>query len=516
MKAGAGSDEFRAQNDTVIRALTAFTRTAQWTPRVAILGAGPGGLNSAYKLQKAGIDTFTIYERQDGVGGVWRQNTYPGAACDVKTHFYSFSWEMKKDWRKPYANQPEILEYLEHVADKYGLRSHLQLNTVITSLEWNEGDATWSITAGDGRVFEADLVISALGLFNEARLPDIPGRANFKGTTFHSWKWNHDHDLTGERVAVIGTGASAVQFVPEIASTIHRLHVFQRQPGWVFPKEDVPFTEEQIRRFEKVPFAARRQRWRIWWAMERGAQIYPGGKMHTTRMEATRDFVRKAVPDPKLQALVMPDYAMGCKRGLPSNEWYPTLQRDNVELVADSIDHFTSNGIVTVDKVERNVDTVIFATGFSTAKYLSSIDVVGRRGVHLRDEWSSGSRAFLGLTITGFPNLFLLYGPNTNGTTSVIHVIEAQVRYIMKVIGRMRRGSFAAVDVKRSTLDRYDAKMQAGLEGSVWAAGCSNYYADEHGKIRTQLPYRFYRYWLMTARVRRRDYRWTPSKAARR
>ncbi|TML12586.1 MAG: NAD(P)/FAD-dependent oxidoreductase [Actinobacteria bacterium] len=208
MKAGAGSDEFRAQNDTVIRALTAFTRTAQWTPRVAILGAGPGGLNSAYKLQQAGIDTFTIYERQDGVGGVWRQNTYPGAACDVKTHFYSFSWEMKKDWRKPYANQPEILEYLEHVADKYGLRSHLQLNTVITSLEWNEGDATWSITAGDGRVFEADLVISALGLFNEARFPDIPGRANFKGTTFHSWKWNHDHDLTGERVAVIGTGAS--------------------------------------------------------------------------------------------------------------------------------------------------------------------------------------------------------------------------------------------------------------------------------------------------------------------
>lgn len=472
-----------------------------------MIGAGPGGIAAGRALKLAGID-FTIFERTDGVGGVWRQNVYPGAACDGKSHFYSFSWAINPDWSRAFASQPEILAYLEGIARDSGLLPHLRANTRIVELTWIEDRRVWRLRSDTGEEFEANLVIGAVGLFNEPQLPDIPGIEEFEGTAFHSAYWDRSHRFEGERVAVIGTGASAIQFVPQIAPQTSATYVFQRQPGWILPKDNRPYSSRMRAAFRRIPGVARMHRLHIWFVMERDVQIQVESRMQRKQKAIALKFVEDSVPDPELRAKVLPTYAVGCTRRLLSNEWYPTLQRSNVELVTDRIRQITPKGVVTEDGVEREVDTICYATGFRRG-YLRSIAVTGQNGVKLSDRWANGATAHFGLTVPDFPNLFLIYGPYTNGVTPITHVIEAQVRYIMLAVRHLRRRHLSVVQVTEAALSAYDKRIQHALVGSVWASGCGSYFLDADGHVRTQFPYRFYRYWLMTWRLKRRDFVWS-------
>lgn len=441
----------------------------------------------AIKLLDAGIDSFTIFERAPAVGGTWFHNTYPGCACDIQSALYSFSFEIKRDWSRPYGPQPEIQEYFEHCVEKYGLAPHLQLSTAVTSAHWDDGRAVWNLVTEHGDEHEFDVVVSAVGMFNGLVWPDIAGLDSFAGTVFHSARWDHDHDLAGERVAVVGTAASAVQFVPEIAPAVGQLHVFQRTPNWVLPKEDVPYTPEQLERFRTVPEAILEERRAIF---ERIDPLITFSDQ--TIVAASQEFAAAniaVVGDPAVRAKLTPDFPHGCKRPLTSNDWYPVFNRPNVELVTETIEKVTSDGIVTDDGVCRPVDTIILATGFETTKYLSAIDVTGREGQHVGDEWSDGAQAYLGVTVAGFPNLFMLYGPNTNNG-SILFMIENQVAYILRHVRRMDDESLAWVDVRADAMAAYNDALQQDLDGvEVWQVSCNNYYRGPNGRIVTQWPH---------------------------
>ena len=448
------------------------------------------------KAVRAGYP-FTIYEKSDGVGGTWRDNTYPGAACDVPSHLYSFSFELNPWWTRTYATQPEILAYLERCADQYGVRPHVRTGTEITEIRWDEGELTWHLTAASGERFEADIVVSGLGMLNVPFTPDIPGIERFGGRTFHSSRWDHSKPLTGERVASIGTGASAVQYVPAIAPEVEHLTVFQRSPIWITPRIDAPYTAEQQRRFARVPFAARWHRWQIWWSYEK-AKFAADSELTLMQTELARSYLELKVEDPDLRAKLTPDYPVGCKRPLTSRTWFPALTRPNVRLVDQPIVEITADGLRTADGEEHLVDTIIFGTGFHAQEYLRTVEVFGRLGHRLHDDWSHGAEAYLGLTIPDYPNLFLLYGPNTNGVNSILFMHEAQVHHVMVALRTMARLGVRAVDVRRSVFDRYNRRIQAAMAGTVWLAGCRNYFVGPSGNVVTQLPYSGGRYWLRT------------------
>lgn len=475
------------------------TMASSW-PRVVVIGAGVGGLCMGIRLKKAGLENFTIFDKADAVGGVWFHNTYPGAACDVPTHLYSFSFELKSDWTRPYATQPEIRAYLEHCVDTYGLGPHLRLSTEVTDAVWDEEAAHWRVRTAAGEQIDADVVVSGVGMFNEVNWPDIPGLADFPGKVFHSARWDHDHDLGGRSVAVIGTGPSAVQFIPEIAPVAGRLTVFQRSAGWVLPKRDVPFTDEEVHRYRSSRLAVRRHRFEIWRGIE---------KMLTFEDEEARGLAEafgrahlEVVTDPHVRTALTPTDGFGCKRPIISNDYYPTFNRPNVDLVTAPITGVTAAGIVTSDGVEHPCDTIVLGTGFRAGRFASAIDIVGRDGVGIAEAWAGGPHAYLGIATTGFPNLFMLYGPNTNNG-SIIFMIERQTEYVVRLLRRMRRRRHAWVDVRRRVMDRYNRRLHAALDANpAWnAPGCRNYYRDpSSGKIVTQWPHRTLRYWLETRR----------------
>jgi cyclohexanone monooxygenase len=474
-------------------------------PTVAVIGAGAGGIAMGVKLKRAGYD-FTIYEKSDGVGGTWRDNAYPGAACDVPSHLYSFSFELNPWWSRTYATQPEILAYLERCADQYGLRTHLRTGVAIDEARWDEGASCWRLVASTGEEHAADVLVSALGMLNVPTIPDLPGADSFRGRAFHSSRWDHTKSLAGERVASIGTGASAVQYVPAIAPDVEHLTVFQRSPIWITPRLDRPYTADEQRRFARVPFAARRERWKIWWTYER-ANFQADSEQTIAQTALARSYLERKIADPDLRAKLTPDFPVGCKRPLISREWFPALTRPNVRLVTEAITEITPQGIRTADGEEHQVDTIIYGTGFRANDYLTALDVYGANGRRLRDDWRDGAEAYLGLTVSGYPNLFLLYGPNTNGVNSILFMHEAQVHYVMGALRRMVRRGIAALDVRRAVMDRYNRVIQGAMDGTVWTAGCSNYFRTPAGKVVTQLPYSGGRYWLRTRRFRARPYR---------
>ena len=465
--------------------------------RVGIIGAGPGGICMAIKLLDAGIDTFTIFERAPAVGGTWFQNTYPGCACDIQSALYSFSFEVKRDWSRPYGTQPEIREYFEHCVAKYGLGPHIRLSTAIAAAHWDDERAVWRLVTEHGDEHEFDVVVGAVGMFNGLKWPDIPGLDDFAGTVFHSAAWDHEHDLAGARVAVIGTAASAVQFVPEIAREVGQLHVFQRTPNWVLPKEDVPYTPEQLERFRTDPDAILEERRTIF---ERIDPLITFADQ--TIVAASQEFAASniaLVEDPEVRAKLTPSFPHGCKRPLTSSDWYPTFNRPNVELVTETIERITSDGIVTDDGVCRAVDTIIMATGFETTRYLSAIDVTGRAGRSLRDDWHDGAHAYLGITAAGFPNLFMLYGPNTNNG-SILYMIEHQVDYTMRHLQWMRDDGLAWIDVRPEVMDAYNEDLDGALDAvEVWQVSCNNYYRGPNGRIVTQWPHSMTEYETRTA-----------------
>ena len=471
---------------------------------VAVIGAGPGGIAMGIQLAAAGYD-FTIFDRADGFGGTWRNNTYPGAACDVPSHFYSYSFALNPRWSKTFAQQREILAYLERVAAEYGLEDRFVGNTRITELRWADDAQRWSLLTDDGVTHEFDAVVSAVGMLDVPNIPVIPRADRFRGRTFHSSNWDHTKSTAGERVASIGTGASAIQYVPEIAADAAHLTVFQRTPIWVSPRYDEPFTTEQQELFERDPEEARKVRDAAFQAYE-AANFGADSEMTKGLTDMAREYLARKVADPELRAKLTPSYPVGCKRPLQSRAWFPTFARPNVTLETSAIAEFTEHGLRTADGAHHEFDTVIYGTGFHAADYLRSLDVYGTGGRRLRDDWGDGAEAYLGTVVPGYPNLFTLYGPNTNGVTSIIYILEAQAEFVRRILDDMAAAGARAVDVKREVHDTYNAEIQQAMEGTVWLANCNNYYRHANGKVITQFPYSGTIFEEMLAQVKLDDF----------
>jgi cation diffusion facilitator CzcD-associated flavoprotein CzcO len=456
--------------------------------RVAIIGAGPGGICTGVRLLGAGYRDFVILEQAPGIGGTWWHNRYPGAECDIKSHLYSFSFAPKPDWSRRYARQPEIRAYLQECVERFGLEPHLRLGTTVRAARWDDERSVWRLTVGDaGEIIEADVVVSALGMFGAPVAPDIPGLERFTGTVFHSARWDDDHDLGGESVAVIGSAASAVQFAPEIAPDVGQLYLYQRSANWVLPKEDDPFTADELDRFRADPDAVAALRDSIFSTVDPNLTFADVERRELAEAAGLHNL--SVVEDPEVRRKLTPTMPFGCKRPLASNVYYPTFNRPNVELVVEPITEITEDSVVTADGRARRVDTIILATGFATTKFLGALDVVGRDGVHIDDAWADGPQAYLGITTSGFPNLFMLYGPNTNNG-SIIYMIECQVAYVMELLQRMDDVGLGSIEVKRAVMDDYNAALQDDLAGvEVWHAGCHGYYRVPSGRIVTQWPH---------------------------
>ena len=475
---------------------------------VGVIGAGAGGIAMGIQLAEGGYD-FTIFDRADGFGGTWRHNTFPGAACDVPSHLYSYSFALNPRWSKTYANQPEILAYLERVADEHGLGTHLRRHTAINTARWSDARRRWTLITDDGDEYEFDAVVSAVGMLDVPHIPDIPGAQRFRGRQFHSARWDHRKSTAGERVASIGTGASAIQYVPVVAPETAQFTVFQRTPIWISPRFDFPFTPEQHAEFERNPAAAQKLRDEAFDAYETASFDVDAAQTREAT-ELARSYLMRKVADPELRAKLTPDYPVGCKRPLMSRDWYPTFALPNVSLETTAITELTERGVLTADGVEHRVDTIIYGTGFKAADYLDSIDVYGTGGRHLRDDWSDGAQAYLGTLVAGYPNFFMLYGPNTNGVNSIIYIHEAQttfVRHILDVLGdRGARTVAVTPDAQR----RYNDEIQADMVGKVWLA-CTNYFRHPSGRVVTQLPYSGTQFFERTRAMIDDDYELSPS-----
>lgn len=457
--------------------------------RVIIIGAGGGGISMGVKLKEAGIDDFVMLDKAGGVGGTWYHNTYPGAECDVQSHLYSFSFEPKLDWSRPFAGQAEILAYMNHCVDKYGLRPHLRLNTAVKSAAWDDATGRWRVTTADGTELSADAVVSAIGMFNNIVWPQIPGIEDFSGAYFHSARWNHDYDLTGKRVGVVGIAASAVQFVPEIVDKVAQVTMYQRTANWVVPKPNEPYTEAQLDYFRSHPEAVAASREEIYQTWNTLCTFNDQDVLAEIERQGLERIAE--VADPETRRKLTPTHPFGCKRPLFSDNYYWIFNRDNVDLVTTEIDHIGPRGAVTVDGECREVDCLIYSTGFETTTYLTAIEVTGRDGRSLREAWDDGAQAYLGITTAGFPNLFMLYGPNTN-QGCILFMIERQVEYVVRQLERMAQEKLAWIDVKPDVQTRFNDDLQAALKAvDVWQASCGNdfYYRSKSGRMVTQWPH---------------------------
>jgi cation diffusion facilitator CzcD-associated flavoprotein CzcO len=458
--------------------------------RIGIVGAGFGGLGMAIHLRQAGIDDFVIWERDSDVGGTWWTNTYPGCQCDIPSHLYSFSFEPNPEWTRTYPLQPEISRYLRRCADRYGISDHIRLDCEVTGADWDEGEGVWHVQTARGP-YTVDLVIAAPGFLSEPATPSLPGLERFEGVTFHTARWNHDRDLTGRRVAVIGTGASAIQTVPQIQPIVEHIDVFQRTPPWVMPHRDRPITEAERRIYRRFPALQRMVRSWVYFTRE---MLVPGFVRNPQLMKLPQRVARRNlernVADPELRAKLMPDYSFGCKRVLPSNEWYPAITKPNVSVVTQAIREVVPNGIVTADGELREVDTIVFATGFYVTDVRFAKIVRGRDGAVMSEVWNGSPQAYRGTAVAGFPNLFFITGPNTGlGHNSLVYMIEAQLDYLMDAVRAMERNGASRVEVRRAAQDAYNADLQSRMGRTVWnSGGCSSWYIDANGKNTTIWP----------------------------
>ena len=454
--------------------------------RIAIIGAGPGGICTGIQLLNEGIKDFVILEKASGIGGTWWHNRYPGAECDVASHLYSFSFEPKKDWSRPYAQQPEILEYMRHCVTKYELAPYIRLAKEVDTARWIDSSNTWELSLNDGTAVESDILISAVGMFTELQYPDIPGIGAFQGTMFHTGAWKDGHDLSGERVAVIGSAASAVQTIPEIVDAVAHLTVYQRRPQWVMPKEDDAFSQEQLAEFIESDVAVPSRRAKIREGLE-GFITFSNREILSNAEDAGRKNL-SVVEDPDTRNNLTPSMAFGCRRPLASNLYYPVFNRPNVQLINQGVDRM-SRDTVHAGNESTVVDTVIFATGFQTTRYLSCVDVYGRNGLSIHDAWRDGAQAYLGITTANFPNLFMLYGPNTNNG-SILEMIEHQVAYVLRQIRFMDENTLQWMALKPSKMARYNDDLQRDLKNvDVWHGDCGGYYRGRGGFIVTQWPH---------------------------
>ncbi|MFL6083063.1 MAG: flavin-containing monooxygenase [Mycobacterium sp.] len=479
---------------------------------VGIIGAGPGGLALGILLRKADFSDFTIFDREDGVGGTWRINTYPGLACDVKSHLYSYSFDLNANWSRLWSGQPEILQYFEQCAQRYELAPNLRLNTEITSAHWHADSNAWRLTTTAGERYTFDVVVSAIGLFTQPVLPDLVEEEPFTGTLMHTARWDHSVDLRDARVAVLGTGSTASQVVPEVAKVAKKVYSVQRSPTWILPKPDRPYTDREKWIFAHVPFAKKIYRTRLWLRSESNISVIENGSDKTQEFKGIALRVLEAtVPDEDLRRKLTPDHPFGCKRLVFATEYLQALTQPHVEVVSNPARSLRARSLVTEDGTELDVDVVLCATGYAAADYLGQIDVVGEGGVALRETWSDGAYAYLGVAVPRFPNFFMLYGPNTNvGSNSVIFMLEAQARYIVRALKYMRRKRKSYVAVRPTTMANFIAKIDAWMAGTVWLTQCSNYFRAANGRVVTQWPRSARAFWGMTRRFRPADYIFEP------
>ena len=460
--------------------------------RILVIGAGPGGIISAYQFRKAGYTNVKVLEQDGEVGGTWQRSRYPGLGCDIMVHAYSFSFNLNPSWPRSYASQPEILDYMRATVDKLDLWPMIHLNSGVTGATWHDDAAEWLVTTSSGETLIADVVISAQGMFGEVKWPDIPGRETFAGDFVHTGAWPHDLDVSNKRVAVIGSAASAVQSIPEIAKIASHLTSFQRSPQWVLPKEEFPIPAEQIDEFTRNPEALQGYRDAIMNYIGPNAPF--SNKDILGGAEWAGAVAISVVEDSETREGLTPHVPWGCFRPLFSNDYYPAFNRSNVELVTAGIEHITPKGIVTADGVEHEFDVIVCATGYVVDKFAARIPVTGRNGRSLDDEWSDGPEAYLGVTSTGFPNLFMLYGPNNNAG-SLIQMAEYEVDYVLELLEQMNAADADWIDVRREEMDAYNAELQAAIAGvDVWHAGCGHYYESPSGKIVTQYPFSMFHY----------------------
>jgi cation diffusion facilitator CzcD-associated flavoprotein CzcO len=458
--------------------------------RIVIVGTGFSGLGSAIRLKQRGEHDFVLLERADRLGGTWRDNSYPGCACDVPSHLYSFSFALTPDWTRLCSPQEEIQAYLERVADEHAIPPHIRFGHEMLESAWSEEHQRWEIhtSAGD---FTAEILITGMGGLSEPALPELEGLASFQGTTFHSAQWDHEHPLAGERVAVIGTGASAVQFIPEIQPEVHELQVYQRTAPWIVPRNNAKINPRLRRLFQRNPAAMKLMRGALYWS----AELLVLGLAKEPRLmrileRVAESNLRRQVPDPQLRAKLKPSYRLGCKRILFTDAYLPTLTKPNVEVVSSPIREVRPHSIVTEDGTEREVDTIIFGTGFHVTDQPLIDRVRGRDGRLLAEHWHGTMAAFNGTTVTGFPNLFILLGPFTGlGHTSIVIMIEAQIEYVMKALDAIEDRGVVAVDVRPRAQAAFVAEMNRMAQGTVWTAGgCQSWYLDSHGNASTIWP----------------------------
>ncbi len=459
-------------------------------PRIAIIGTGFGGLGLAIRLKQSGIHDFTLFEKASDLGGVWRDNTYPGAACDVPSHLYSFSFEQDHGWINRYGGSKEIHSYLSHCADKYEIRPHIQFNTEITAADFDEIKGIWRIQSAAGEVIEAEIFVAAVGQLNRPSYPKLKGLESFQGKTFHSATWDHDYDLKGKRVAVIGTGASAIQFVPEIAQQVAHLDVFQRSAPYVVPKPDRVYPPLERTLFKKIPILQSLDRAMQYASHEVRLLGFTTYVNETSLAEyAFQNHIRAVVKDHKLRHRLTPDYPIGCKRILVSNHWYKTLLMPNVGLVTEDIIEITSEGILTQDGQLHPADAIIFGTGFTATQFLAPMQINGLKSLNLRTLWKDSAEAYLGLTVSGFPNLYMMYGPNTNlGHSSIVYMLESQTNYILDAIRTLTQKNLRYTDVKADIQNDFNADIQERMKGTMWAQGCTSWYQTADGKNTNNWP----------------------------
>ena len=475
---------------------------------VAIVGSGFSGLGMAIRLKQAGHSDFVVLERADEVGGTWQANTYPGSACDVPSHLYSFSFAPNPDWTQTYSSQPEIWAYLRRCADRFGVRPHVRLGCAVESATWLEAERRWELETSGGPL-RARVLVAGMGPLTEPRIPDIPGLESFEGEVWHSARWNHDVDLRGRRVASIGTGASAIQYVPEIQKDVARLFVFQRTPPWVLPHTSRPIRRWERRLYRSVPAAQRVMRAGIY----AGRELLVLGFVKEPRLmkvveRLARKHMDQQIDDPALLAKVTPGYTIGCKRILPSNRWYRALGKPNVELVTEGVSEVRARSIVATDGTEREVDAIVFGTGFQVTDIPAAQRVRGRGGKLLDDLWHGSPRAHLGSSIAGFPNLFFLLGPNTGlGHSSMVYMIESQIAHVLDALRLMRERGAETIEVRPEAQERYNAALERKLERTVWSTGCASWYLDRTGRNATIWPDWTWRFRRRAARLDPAEYR---------
>jgi cation diffusion facilitator CzcD-associated flavoprotein CzcO len=485
--------------------------TSGTTRRIAIIGSGFSGLCLGIQLKKAGRNDFTIFEKADRVGGTWRENTYPGAECDVPSALYSFSFERNPNWTYKWSEQEEILAYLEHCAEKHDLYPHIQFNKRITAATFQEDTGSWTVETEDGSVEKFDAVVSGVGQLHKPWRPTIEGANSFKGPEFHSAQWDHSVSLEGKKVCCIGNGASAIQFLPQIAPKCEKLTVFQRSANWIIPKNDREYTQFEKRLVTLIPPLLLLYRFYIWFRGD--GLLYPlmfkqSGATRKKAQQATKDYIAEKIRDPELREVLVPDYPIGAKRILFSDDIYDAYDRDNVEISTSVIDHITPNGVVTKDGITHEADVLIYATGFETNTFFAPMRVQGLNGEILSERWDrEGAEAYLGITHTGYPNFFMMYGPNTNlGHNSIVLMIEAQTRYILSCLNALDARSAKWLDVKSDVQQQFNEVLQQRLQESSWAAVDTSWYKNERGKITNNWAGRTTEYRRRTKTMNPADY----------